>query len=822
MAATINPHVSATPGTLTVIDSMEQKPPLSVKFSDTTEISPSCQHEEPCVGDSKEKQSGGSKQPVSATHTGTPHSGRKNRRNKSAARLREQQKAEEEARDQSRRVQQNIEHVKKFSEQLTPSLLASFVKQYVANDMKLLGIRQPLPGVPINGQVPVFPISFCDDCIETIASYFENENMAGKVVNREETSEGDGKVFIDDKKKLATLFLLSLRLHFYDHVTVQAFNSRAMEQGGPLYGAPLSLACMADAADHNSYGSHDLYEKLAGRESLCASFSTGVVMQHDKSNLTAVSDNGFKTHGQVVEENIDLNTIRTGCSCMKSEKWLVNRSSYERDVEKLLNGKGVTRKEESASWSNWLWCKGNEMEEKEGEEEEKEMEEKERQEDDESDPGPSFVGSVPECETDLEFASLKSKMGEITDVLAVREDSIFRPSCSVKHVEKEEDFESEFWSKMRSRSTCLAVCRHNTACVVNAMNKAKILASIALVNLPPGQQDREMGVASTTPGEFFTVAAYPGQSLIFSLGSTLYESLARRLDEEDGCYNESLDGCSVSSSSTAQGSVAGEDMVLSLAANHTAKVYTNVHTVAAPFYDSLPVSHINHQSKNGYYKTFRVCIPGNFSGMYNDESLLWRSHLYSSFTESAVKAECEGDRKSHGSFLSERCGEIFIPWPSQRPVKIESGVVYDDSGDMSGNYLTHWDGIGNEERAAVAAHAAYRGLCANRKTIQMRLGSLLTGCFKDLLVDLEQHSMEQQEAEGNGELTKHEQQKMRDISNKLHQNISEMAATIDRYERCQKQLERDIGVMNKYASLYLKGYNACLRSITDDVDALYM
>ena len=233
MPATTDSSVSATPGTLTV---MEQKLPLSVRFSDTSEIHPSCEDEVPCV----EKQSGSSKQPDSATVIGKPHSGRRNRRNNSAARLREQQLAEEKARHQARKVQQNIEKVKEFSQQLTPSALASFVKQYVANDLKELGIRQPLPGVPINGQAPVFPVSYCDGCIETIASYFENENMAGKVVNAEEMSEGEGKVFIEDKdrKKLATLFLLSLRLHFYDHVTVQAFNSRAMEQGGALYGVP--------------------------------------------------------------------------------------------------------------------------------------------------------------------------------------------------------------------------------------------------------------------------------------------------------------------------------------------------------------------------------------------------------------------------------------------------------------------------------------------------------------------------------------------------------------------------------------------------------
>nr|BDV50160.1 MAG: wsv260-like protein [Chiromantes dehaani nimavirus] len=1042
-------------------------------------------------------------------------------------------------------VQQKTQEdlIETFANQLTFPILATEVKRYVP---------QLISGVPNNGRVYCSPASYCSDCVDRIAAYFESENLAKYIMNGVEEQVCN----IKDFKKLATLFLSVQHLQFYDHVTVEAFNNNAMEKGGSMYGVPLSMACLSDAAC-----SGNLYEKLAGKETVCAAFSTGVAMQCGTSKLTALSENNFKTHKQLLEENVDPNKIRSSCSCLKSDEWLQKREkevnrltqknkkvcnrdetkeegeeemNHEKEkVKKHSEKEDTNKKEEAEKYFENIDSEQSkddvhdssdfrpdetkeegeeemnhekeeaekyfenidseqskddvhdssdfrpdetkeegeeemnhekeeaekyfenidseqskddvhdssdfrpdetkeegeeEMKDKkeeaekyfenidseqseddvhdssdfrpdetkeEGEEEmnhekekaekyfenidseqseddvhdssdfrpdetkeegEEEMKDKKEEAekyfenidseqseddvDDSSDFRPDETKEEGEEEMNHEkekvnsekedtnkkeeaekyFENIDSEQSEddVDDSSDFRpdetkeegeeemnhekekvnsekedtnkkeeaekyfenidseqskddvhdssdfrpdetkeegkeemnhekwagtdgaaghpwrggastgspqaeeeeeegglrlanwaleqsedvDDSDFRPGNFVQPVEKEEDFDNERWSNMRTTSACLALCRHAESCVVNAINKARVLENLILVR----SKNKKEGIASTTPEEEeeeeFTVFAHPEKYLIFSLGATVYEALAYRCDDDD-FWNMMEEGRLVSSKKT------------------IAKVYTTVHTVAAPLLKSAPVCHIDQQNKYGYYKTFRIRFPGNFSGYYNDTSIGWRSELYSHITASAAQAECRGDKKSHSSF-SEGA------WPRREPFRIEGGIVYDDSGDKSGNYLTSlYDGFfgisgvseREEKMTAVIAYTNIRHLTAVVKDIKEGVGELLTGAFKQQLVKLKTEEIKRNQTE---ETTAHETQRLNDDFTNMAESIKTTAQTIEMYEKCLKSLELDLGTMNKYLSYNLKGYTAAAAAAYDNDNAYYL
>lgn len=683
-----------------------------------------------------------------------------------------QQKAQK---DTKIKLHENFEIIKSFADQLTPERLAREVRYYE----RMEGIENLINGVPNNGEAPFSPISYCSDCVKRISTYFKDENLA-KTILKNDDDGIEHQVYIKDIEKLATLFLNVQCLHFYDHVTVEAFNDYAMKRGGSKYGIPLSIACLADAANG---GSGHLYEKLAGKETVCAAFSTGMVMQY--CDLTS-EENSFKTHKQLLKENVDLDTIRNGCSCLKSDGWLKKRVIAERKMEKIMetNNKNIFWKKLNMSKKNWN------LEDCDSSFEESEEETDEEEKDDEFD--------EKEKNSNEEEKTEKHLFSEVEDD--------FRPGNLVQPVEKEEDFDNQRWSHMRTTSSCLALCRHAPSCVVNAINKVRVLESLMLVHC----KNEEEGVASTTPEEYFTVIAKPNGALIFSLGATVYEALAR---QSDNLWN--VGGTAWSSKDVGE----KDDMA-------AAKVYTTVHTVAAPIFGSVPVCHIDQQNQYGYYKTFRICIPGNFSGYYNDTSIGWRSELYSRITCSAAETECRGDKKSHYSILEE--DEEFVAWPRPKLIRIEGGIVYDDSGDKSGNYLYNEIGSdASDERTAAIAYANMRNLTAVLKNLKELVTELLTGPFKKYLVELKTLDIERAQAEeaARGDMTVHETQHLNDIRTNIIQNIKSTAQTIEKYGNCLKYLERNLGTMNKYLSYNLKGYTAAVaasRPDTDDVYAFYV
>ena len=682
----------------------------------------------------------------------------------SSSRQQRRRTAQQKLRDDAR-LQQNIERIKGYADQLTPQNLIIEVNRYVRENLEEQEINKQISGVPDNGQVfQTWPVSYCTDCVDTIASYFKDEDLA-KCILKDDDDADEGieePVLIKDVNKLATWFLTTQNYNFYDHVTVEAFNDKAMESGGTLHDIPLNVACLLDAAVENG-----LYEQLAGKETLCAAFSTGVAMQCGISDSTESSENNFKTHKQLLTENVDPNTISSGCSCLKSTKWLKKRISDERKMKKLM-----PRGEKGHYW-RWMssgkmttWTDDDSSSCADSDEQEDDSEKKDSNEE--------TAKCSDEEDSDSEV--------EVVFEQRVKDYDEFRPGNLVQRVEKEEDFDNTRWSDMRTTSTCLALCRHTHACVVNSVNKKRVLDSLLLARLTENNENRDTTIASTTPGEYFTMIIQPMSFLMFSLGATVYEAMARRVDDSYDTW--------------------GPEMRKTIA-----KVYATVHTVAIPFFRSAPVCYIDQQNKYGYYKTFRIRVPGNFSGCYNDPSIGWRSELYSRIVNSAVRAECGGHKTPRSSFSKS-------PWQTQKPIKIEGGLVYDHSGDMSGNYLTYnIAGFGEEEQTAIAAYANMMNLTAVHKAMAERVfGDLLTVKFKQLLVEAKtidiERTQKEQEAEGEQRPTVHEIQNLITIHTNLIKKIKFMAETIRIYNRCLKYLEIDLGTMNKHLSCNLKGYAA--------------
>lgn len=431
------------------------------------------------------------------------------------------------------------------------------------------------------------PVVFCSDCVDRITSYFKDEEME-----------------IEEIRKLVTLFLHTQRLYYFDHVTLEAFNDRAMKRGGSTYNMPLSMACLRDEVEEGS----NIYEELAGKEVVCAAFSTGVILRTNNS----------QTHKQLLEDNVDPNLIRSGCSCLKSDEWLKNRATIVRKIKKTKKMMSWDSLFDNKIKRNW--------------------------------------------EDDDEQEYVVSEEKEVDDD--------FRPGNLLAAIRPGQD--------CTATSSCLALCRHDSSCLVNETNKARVLHSLMLLNSKNG----------------VTIVLRPNSCLIFSIGATVYEALARQCGD-----------------------------------NANAKVYTTVHTMVAPLSAARTAPACNLENSYGFYKTFR--IPGNFSGRYSDTSIGWRSELYPRILSSAAITECRGGKKSHDSLLK---ADGFVAWPRSKPITVKGGIVYDDSGDTSGNYLTNGSERSPSERIVVTAQANVTNRTAALQNIKSETPA---DCVKLLEEDLE-------------------------------------------------------------------------------------
>ena len=245
--------------------------------------------------------------------------------------------------------------------------------------------------------------------------------------------------------------------------------------------------------------------------------------------------------------------------------------------------------------------------------------------------------------------------------------------------------------------------------------------------------------------------------------------------------------------------------------NVTAKAYTTVQTIAAPFYKPGSLSNIHLTNENGQLRTFKIPLPGNFTGTFRDDSIQWRSTIYSALTRSAVIDECTGNQKSKEPTVSKWGDSFFISsWPLPDVVKVTAGLVYDNSGDMTGNYLSYKlrSTTSNDEvNPAVTAYKALNNLCANRNVLQVTITELLMGPFRNTLLALNQVLADEKLSSGSGaSITSHETQKMKSLQSDIYEKAEIIAHNVDRHFKSENQLERDIATMQKHMSLYLKDF----------------
>ena len=615
------------------------------------------------------------------------------------------------------------QRMRNFMEQLTSEKIATELEKHQPEDVETKK-REQIFDVPNNGQVPFFPVSYCNECINRICAYLENENMADNIMKDDDDKEVE-EIRIENVKKLVVSFLNHQKLYFYDHVTVEAFNNEAMERGGSKYGIFLSRL---------AYG--DLYEKLAGKANVCATFSTGMVMQYDKKNPN--------THDQLLEENVDLNT----CSCFKRS----DRKNKRKNETETKSEEGEEEEEEEEEEDS-----GAEIKSMSSDEDEKENDE-------------TVIGA--------EIKSMSSDEDEKeNDEIQLVDDREFRPRNFIPSTK-----DIDQWKNARTTSSCLALCRHTLSCPVNVINKKRIMNSLMLIRSHENEFDKN-NIASTKPGKYFNVISHPDNAVVFSLGATIYETTVHP-DSKSYIFQSDDDNDY-------------DSKVL-------AKVYTTVNTVASPFFENTPMCHIEHQNNYGFFKTFRIFIPSNFSGYYNDPSVDWRSKLYSNLTSSIAQTEA-------------RRGNL------KPPLRIRNSVV--SGGTRGGNYLSFMSnnryGSYQLENLTVTAYTSMRSLATLLENMKDNQTNFIVK-FRNLLVELEAVNIEEDDVKTNNTTKEETLQYLKDAREAFTTEAKFTAQVIGKYEKCMTFLQRDLGVMNKYMSQNLFGFTKLATTLNDNLFGRYL
>nr|BDT63053.1 MAG: wsv260-like protein [Trachysalambria curvirostris nimavirus] len=817
------------------------------------------------------------------------------------------------------------QHIDDFQSRLTPASLLEIADRVIQSDAIEMGIERPIGGVPNNGKRSLFPLSYCPKCIERISSYFNGTDMSQRILNEnkeeqrreeEEKEEKDTKVVFTDTKGMALKLLEALNLRCYDHVSIEGTNKLAMERGGRSYGIPLSVASLIDSSKELECKTDRLYDKLAGSDTVAASFSTGTVMGFESSPLSFVSDNISRTHMQCVEDNVDYGSLRLNCKCMKSEEWPTTRirdlmrlstasdedcsgtsdkhgtvvvntaptrdsstpigvaASCDSDRDGTDCGSTTTSSRDNSPIGVSVGGDNDKVGADGGNVTDTEdgnpngttttsdgtdsgiitaTEDGIRSGDDaggdvssttdtsvdankgiDSDSDDYIItrmsgdsdidssdeeticacvddgidsddlsGSIERDEDSVFFLPVNGEDRISIDRLVPPDDIDFRPKRSLPVVSTAEEFDNDEWADLRASSLCLSLCRHSAECSVNDTNRSKLINSVLLVRLPPTEENEKIGIASpsTAGEEVFGVAASPDNPIMFSLGSTTYESTNGHIYHKCDPWGD--DNQSIRSSDYGHHGYtkkkSGRRIFLQ---QPTAKVHTVVHTVAAPFFKSGPISNIDHSNDYGFYKTFRVVLPGDFTGQYNDKSLDWRSQLYTNMTMTLARRECAWPGKEHGNVLPGKINDSWLDLRNRGVLNIN--VVSDDSGDLSGNYLRAI----REDRGKddIAAHLACINVLdaeTNLNTLAGKLQDILDGPLKEVVVELERNR--QMSLSTETPATTHESQQLATEERLLYGKLRLCSQNYNTWRRGLRTLQLDIAATKSQIEQNLKG-----------------
>lgn len=220
-----------------------------------------------------------------------------------------------------------------------------------------------------------------------------------------------------------------------------------------------------------------------------------------------------------------------------------------------------------------------------------------------------------------------------------------------------------------------------------------------------------------------------------------------------------------------------------------------MHTVASPFCEPIPASNITHNNKYGFYNTFRVVLPGSFSGTYNDASVSWRSVMYHSMAHNL--AELEVAKKSKGAIKA-----------IDKPVVV-SNLVDCGFGDLSGNYLVQRDAVKNHERAALTAASTLKNASANLKQLHSKIANLVTGPAKQHLIEFKRATEQKDLVNGISadRVSLEENLAMENKCNDSLQIFKITANTINLWQIASSLFERDIGVTFRVMADNIKGFS---------------
>nr|GBG35469.1 wsv260-like protein [Metapenaeus ensis nimavirus] len=724
-----------------------------------------------------------------------------------------------------------------YKNALTVPTLLKIAKDITEEVTEGKALYQPLCGVHNSSGPSIFPSTFCLKCVMRMSSFFKDIDLSNNVVNGDgERVNGDNTpCLVNEVEDLARLYLDAMKLHSFDHVSVESFNKKAMEKGGWQYSLPLNLAyAMGPTISSKSYA------QLAGRGALAALHASGMVIPIDvkKSHMQCLEDEIFRESDSPVI-----------CSCLMSNSFNVDKASEEKIVRRMIYrndaDKGVYRKlsiigdannedgevddnesgddkvgDDNESGDDKVGdgnesgddkvSDGNESgddkvvdgkggigegSDDEGSDDDKESiddegsdddkesiddegsdDDKESIEDEGSDDDKESIedegsdgvkesigdegsdddkesgdGNEDESGIKRHDTPLEARRKPIIEGLEIDDDSGFRPSKTLP-----QEFERGF--DMSTPGLCLSLCRHSPGCLVDQINRKNIIDSLLLIELQ--ENNSASGITMQGKKELFVPMPDPRKPIMISHGSTMYEAMNGGVSNDNSWQR----GDHV---------ILGDDLAL---LPGTAKAHTVVNTVSIPCFRNSPVTNIHVSNEYGSYRTHKILLPGYFSGRRDDNSLGWRSRVYTIMTKAAVSKELEIFKKNKSITSSN--------WPDVDEREISSERVNNITGDMSGNFLS-CKTERFEERQKVIAMQDFVDLYNGLSYLDNKRKES-TDSFRESVINLCRHDSLQ----GNSN-TVHEAQSLIDYRSILMNRSSFEARTLDTLVKSVSRLQAD-------------------------------
>lgn len=360
----------------------------------------------------------------------------------------------------------------------------------------------PRPNAPDNGATGFAISGVCEVCIKVVSKAFEGKNMVENVfqeTKEEENAETYSKVEItseDERIKAAKMYFAALQLQINDYVTEESFTEIGLKKSGLLNRLPLSVIREIDL-ERNT----DLFSEAVGPEVKASCFATGSVIDTRMTEKDLFSDDNGKTFGRALQDNLDLETIKSKCDCFSDcvEKQIESIEEFANNNPDLFNDEEILTESTTTDYSDENSDNDNDTNSKSSMDEvvqekddlfyQNENKHKEKVEDAQKTKGFNDDNDGDEGFTNNNDDKLESEekqnIEELVEKMPIDEleilDNTKRPGFI--NTDKNGLVREEERDELRSVMTCLQMCKHKPDCVVTNNSLKTIIDSLMLIEV---------------------------------------------------------------------------------------------------------------------------------------------------------------------------------------------------------------------------------------------------------------------------------------------------------------------------------------------------